>query len=179
MNLHQHWNSRILASLQLHNFHATRNVLVPNQMPQKKEAPSPAQPQGSSWHFQSIEMRTMQLHRGSKQNHMDFPPPIKNDKNKNKKPLCNVNMCCNKNNEAVKTKPKIRFTLGTAPGWILLRTLQRIIPLRSPSLNSSSEGSAGKSLAATTPTIFLSHPAASFLLDAAKHRLAHLALQTR
>lgn len=60
----------------------------------------------------------------------------------------------------------IWLTLGTAPGWTLFRTLQRIIPLLNPSLNSSSEGSAGKSFAATTPIIFLSHPAASFLLDA-------------
>lgn len=58
-------------------------------------------------------------------------------------------------------------TLGTAPGWILLRTLQRIIPLRNPILKSSSDGSAGKSFPPTTPTIFLSQPAASYLLKAA------------
>lgn len=66
-------------------------------------------------------------------------------------------------------KEKIRFTLGTAPGWTLLRTLQSMIPLLKPSLNSSSEGSAGKSFAATTPTIFLSHPAASYLLEAVEN----------
>jgi len=47
-----------------------------------------------------------------------------------------------------------------------------MIPLLKPSLNSSSEGSAGKSLAATTPTIFLSHPAASYLLNAAFYILS-------
>jgi hypothetical protein len=52
----------------------------------------------------------------------------------------------------------------------LLSTLQRMIPLLNPSLNSSSDGSAGKSFAPTTPTIFLSHPAASFLLDAINHQ---------
>jgi hypothetical protein len=45
-----------------------------------------------------------------------------------------------------------------------------MIPLLNPSLNSSSDGSAGKSFAPTTPTIFLSHPAASFLLDAINHQ---------
>lgn len=61
----------------------------------------------------------------------------------------------------------IESTLATAPGWILLSALQRIIPFLKPSLNSSSEGSAGKSFAPTTPTIFLSHAAASYLLIAA------------
>jgi hypothetical protein len=44
--------------------------------------------------------------------------------------------------------------------------LQRINPFRNPSLNSSSDGSSGKSFAPTTPTVRLSHPAASYLLIA-------------
>lgn len=70
----------------------------------------------------------------------------------------------------MKMRMRKRLTLGTAPEWTLLSTLQRMIPLLNPSLNSSSEGSAGKSFAPTTPTIFLSHPAASLLLDAINHQ---------
>jgi len=54
-----------------------------------------------------------------------------------------------------------------------LRTLQRIIPLLKPSLSPSSVGSAGKSLAPTTPTILLSQLAASYLLDATQMQINH------
>lgn len=64
-------------------------------------------------------------------------------------------------------KKEAHFTFVTAPGWTLLSTLQRIIPLLRPILNSSSEGSAGKSFAPTTPATFLSQAAASYLLIAA------------
>lgn len=70
-------------------------------------------------------------------------------------------------------------TFGTAPGWTLLRTLQRMIPLRNAILNSSSEGSSGKSLPPIAPTIPLNHSAASYLLKAADHfcSIKHLTFQ--
>jgi len=61
-------------------------------------------------------------------------------------------------------------TFGMDPGLTLLMAVQRIIPLLNPNLKSCSEGSAGKSLEYTTPTIFLNHSAASYLLDATKFR---------
>jgi hypothetical protein len=60
-----------------------------------------------------------------------------------------------------------RNTLGMVPGWSLLRALQRMIPLRRPRRNSSSDGSSGRSRAATTPASRLSQDTASFLLKAA------------
>ena len=58
-------------------------------------------------------------------------------------------------------------TLGMASGWTLFSALQRIMPFLSPSCNSSSEGSSGRSLAHTTPTVFRNQLAASCLLIAA------------
>lgn len=63
------------------------------------------------------------------------------------------------------------LTFGTAPGWILLSAVQRIIPFLKPNLNSSSDGASGKSFALTTPTIFLSHPAASYLRVAGESQI--------
>ena len=60
----------------------------------------------------------------------------------------------------------MKYTFETEPGLTLLRTLQRTIPLRNPSLKSSSEGSAGKSLPLETPSVSLSHAAASYLRKA-------------
>lgn len=57
----------------------------------------------------------------------------------------------------------VRHTFGTAPGLTLLRTLQSKMPLLNAILKSSSEGSAGKSLPPTTPSVCLIHLAASFL----------------
>lgn len=74
----------------------------------------------------------------------------------------------------MKSKNMVNLTFGTAPGWTLLSTLQSIIPLRKPILNSSSDGSAGKSFPATTPTIFLIHPAALYLLKAATPLSSHI-----
>ena len=65
-------------------------------------------------------------------------------------------------------KMKVRsVTLGMAPGWTLFSALHRTMPFLSPSWNSSSEGSSGRSFAHTTPTVFRNQLAASCLLIAA------------
>lgn len=80
---------------------------------------------------------------------------IRNKYSVKKSIILKENICKNKG---------VRHTLGTAPGLTLLRTLQSKIPLLKAILKSSSEGSAGKSLPPTTPSVCLSHLAASYLL---------------